>query len=113
MDFPVGTATPVPVEFLTVMVSAQPLLTRYSFSMAGTIRFCAPPEVPVRFKRKLRAVWVALVSVRVKVTVPLAKVTSADPVIASSRAVPRFVLVVVPQVPVCSPVPISSILSDE
>ena len=56
MVLPAGTAIPVPEEFLTVMASAQPLLTKYSFSIAGTIRFCAPPEVPVRLRRKLRAV---------------------------------------------------------
>jgi hypothetical protein len=80
---PAGTATPVPVEFLTVIASAHPLDTMYCFSIAGTIRFWAPPEVPVKFKRKLRAVCAAFVSDRVNVTVPLENVTSADPVIAS------------------------------
>ena len=81
--------------------------------MAGTIRFCAPPEVPVRLSLRLRAVWEALLFVRVSVTVALAKVTSAEPTMASSRAVPKLVLVVEPQEPVCSPVPISSIFSAE
>ena len=44
---------------------------------------------------------------KVKVTVLLAKVTSAEPVIASSIAVPKLVFVIVPQVPEFSPVPIS------
>ena len=39
--------------------------------------------------------------------------TSADPVIASPNAVPKFVLVVVPHVPDCSPVPMSSIFRSE
>jgi hypothetical protein len=63
----------------------------------------------VRFKRKLRAVWAALVSVRVTVTSALEKATSADPVIASLIAIEKLLLVVDPQVPVWSPVPISSI----
>ena len=83
MVLPAGTATPVPVEFLIVIVSAHPLDTMYCFSIAGTIRFCAPPEVPVRFKRRLRAVCEPFVSVKVKVTVPLENVTSAEPVMAS------------------------------
>ena len=53
---PAGTATPVPVEFLIVIVSAHPLDTMYCFSIAGTMRFCAPPDVPIKFKRRLRAV---------------------------------------------------------
>jgi hypothetical protein len=56
IDLPAGTATPVPELFLMVIVSAHPLFTMYCFSMAGTIRFCAPPDVPVRFNLKLRAV---------------------------------------------------------
>jgi hypothetical protein len=47
------------------------------------------------------------------VTLALAKVTLAEPTIASSKAVPKLVLVVSPQVPDCSPVGISSILSGE
>jgi hypothetical protein len=97
----------VPVEFLTVIASAQPLLTIYTFSIAGTIKFCAPPDVPVRFKRKLRATCVELESVSVSVTVPLEKVTSAEPTIASSRAVPKFTFVTLPHVPEFSPVAMS------
>lgn len=85
----------------------------YSFSIAGTIKFCAADTVPVRYNLKLRAVCVAFELVKDKVTSALAKVTSAEPTIASSRAVPKFVLVVVPQVPDCSPVPISSIFKFE
>lgn len=80
---PAGTATPVPVEFLIVIVSAHPLDTMYCFSIAGTIRFCAPPDVPIKFKRRLRAVCVPLVSIKLSVTGPLENVTSAEPVIAS------------------------------
>jgi hypothetical protein len=43
------------------------------------------------------------------VTVVLDIVTSALPTTACSKAVPRLVLVVLPHVPACSPVPISSI----
>jgi hypothetical protein len=110
MDLPAGTAMPVPVVFFTVMVSAQVLLIKYSFSMAGTMRSRAPAVVPVRLSRRFRAICVALVSVRVRVTLPLAKVTSAEPVMASSRAVPRLVLVMSPHVLFFSPVTISSIL---
>ena len=47
-------------------------------------------------------------------TSALAKVTSADPVIASpNAALPKLVFVVLPQVPDWSPVPISSTLSAE
>jgi hypothetical protein len=85
----------------------------YCFSIAGTIKLRAPAVVPVSLKRRLRAVCVPLVLVSVKVTFALAKVTSAEPVIASSRAVPRLIFVVDPHVPDCSPVVISSILSGE
>jgi hypothetical protein len=66
------------------------------------------PEVT--FKTKLRATCVALefVSVSVK-SASVVKLAVPRPTIASSKAVPRFVLVVVPQVFCCSPVPISSI----
>jgi hypothetical protein len=53
---PAGRATPVPVEFLIVMVSAQSFCTMYCFSIAGTIKSLAPPEVPVRRSLRLRAV---------------------------------------------------------
>jgi hypothetical protein len=51
--------------------------------------------------------------VRVRVTSALEKVTSAEPVIASSIAVPKLVFVVAPQVPDWSPVPMSSIFKLE
>ena len=103
----------MPVAFLMVIASAQSFCTIYCFSIAGTIKFLAPAVVPVSRKRKLRAVCVPFVFVRVKVTLALAKVTSAEPVIASSIAVPRLTFVVEPHVPDCSPVVISSILSGE
>jgi hypothetical protein len=53
---PAGRATPVPVEFLIVIVSAQSFCTMYCFSIAGTIKSLAPPEVPVRRSLRLRAV---------------------------------------------------------
>jgi hypothetical protein len=109
----VGTATPVPVEFLTVIVSAVSFCIKYCFSMAGTINSLAPAVVPVSLKRRLRAVCVPFVFDRVRVTLALAKVTFAEPVIASSIAVPRLTFVVDPHVPDCSPVVISSILSGE
>jgi hypothetical protein len=108
-----GIATPVPVAFLMVIASAHSFSTMYCFSIAGTIRFLAPPVVPVRRSLRLRAVCVPLVLVRVKVTLALAKVTSADPVIASSIAVPKFTFVVDPHEPDCSPVVMSSILRGE
>jgi len=85
----------------------------YCFSIAGTIRSLAPPEVPVKRSLRLRAVWEEFVLDKVRVTSALAKVTLADPTMASSKAVPKFVLVVVPHVPDWSPVVISSILSGE
>jgi hypothetical protein len=108
-----GTATPVPVAFFIVTASAQSFCTMYCFSIAGTIKFLAPAVVPVKRSRRLRAVCVPLVSVNVRVTLALAKVTLADPVIASSSAVPRLTFVVEPHVPDCSPVVISSIFSGE
>jgi hypothetical protein len=51
-----GIATPVPVEFFIVIASAQSFCTMYCFSIPGTIRFLAPLVVPVKRKRKLRAV---------------------------------------------------------
>jgi hypothetical protein len=108
-----GIATPVPVAFFIVTASVQSFCTIYCFSIAGTIKFLAPPVVPVKRKRRLRAVCVPFVLVRVRVTLALAKVTSAEPVIASSIAVPRFTFVVVPHVADCSPVVISSILRGE
>jgi len=47
------------------------------------------------------------------VTSPLENATLAEPVIASSTAVPKLVFVVVPQVPDCSPVATSSIFKFE
>ena len=108
-----GIATPVPVEFLIVTASAQLFWTIYCFSMAGTIRFLAPPVVPIKRRRKFLAVCEEFVSVKVNVTLALAKDTSAEPVTASSSAVPRLVFVVAPHVPDCSPVVISSILRGE
>jgi hypothetical protein len=53
---PAGIATPVPVAFIIVIVSAQSFCTMYCFSIAGTYKFLAPPEVPVRRSLRLRAV---------------------------------------------------------
>jgi hypothetical protein len=64
----------------------------------------APPDVPAQTSLKCLAAWVPLVLVSVRVTSALENVTVAEPVIASSKAVPRFVLVVEPHVPTCSPV---------
>jgi hypothetical protein len=108
-----GIATPVPVEFLMVTVFAVSFCTMYCFSIFGTINSLAPPVVPVKRRRKLRAVCVPFVSVKVKVISALAKVTSAEPVIASSMAVPKLTFVVIPHVDDCSPVVISSILRGE
>ena len=77
----------------------------YSFSMAGTFSTLAPPDVPVRFSRRLRAGCVALSSVKVSVTSALEKDTSAEPTMDSSSAVPKFTLVTLPQAPALSPVP--------
>jgi len=83
----------------------------YAFSMAGTTRLrVEPPVVPVQRRRMLRAVCEVLVSVRVRVTLALAKVTSAEPAIASSIAVPRLRLVTFPHVVEFSPVAMSWIL---
>ena len=71
------------------------------------------PGLPVKFKRRLRAGCVPFVFVRVRVTLVPVKFISAEPVIASSIAVPKLTLVVVPHVADCSPVVISSILSGE
>jgi len=81
--------------------------------MLGTTKFLAPPDVPVKFSLKLRAVCEALESVKVKVTSELEKATLAEPVIASSIAVPKLVFVVAPHVPDWSPVPINSIFKSE
>tara|TARA_R110000772_G_scaffold1566_9_gene5377 strand:+ start:20225 stop:20818 length:594 start_codon:yes stop_codon:yes gene_type:complete len=108
-----GIATPVPVAFLMVIASAHSFNTMYCFSIAGTIKFLAPAVVPVSLRRRLRAVCEPFVLVRVKVTLALAKVTSAEPVIASSTAVPKLTFVVDPHVPDCSPVVINSILRGE
>jgi hypothetical protein len=104
---PVGTAIPVPVAFLTVIVPSVPLLTIYAFSIAGTTRLYPAVAVPVRLRRRLRAVWAVLVSVSVSVTLALEKATSADPVIASSIAVPILTFVTLPQVALFSPVAIN------
>jgi hypothetical protein len=58
MDLPAGTAIPVPDVFLTVIASAQVLLIKYSFSIwqpEPKINSRAPPVVPVKLSRKLRA----------------------------------------------------------
>jgi hypothetical protein len=109
----VGIATPVPVEFLIVIVSEVSFFTIYCFSMFGTIRLLAPAVVPVSRRRRLRAVCEPFVFVKVRVTSALEKVTSAEPVIASSMAVPKLTFVVAPHVADCSPVVMSSILSGE
>jgi hypothetical protein len=58
MVLPAGTAIPVPDVFLTVIASAQVLLIRYSLSIwqpEPKIRSRAPPVVPIKLSRKLRA----------------------------------------------------------
>jgi hypothetical protein len=67
--------------------------------MAGTLSVAALPGVPVRFRNRALASCRAFESVRVSVTEALETVTSALPTMACSMAVPRFELVVVPQVP--------------
>jgi hypothetical protein len=52
---PAGTATPVPVEFLTVTVSVKLLVIMYCFSIAGTISCLAPPETPIRLSLRFLA----------------------------------------------------------
>ena len=75
--------------------------------MAGTIKFLAPPDVPVKFNRIFLADCAVLASVNVSVTSELEKDTSTVPAIDSSSAVPKFTLVTSPQVPALSPVPMS------
>ena len=55
MVLPVGTAMPVPVTFLTVIVPSVALLMIYGFSIAGTMRLNPAVAVPVRLRRTLRA----------------------------------------------------------
>jgi len=52
---PLGISTPVPAAVLTVTVSARLLLIMYNFSIVGTVKVLAPPEVPVKFNLRLRA----------------------------------------------------------
>ena len=114
MVLPEGTAIPVaPAGGLIVTVSSKLFWIMYCFSIAGTINCLAPSDTPTQTSRKLRAIWALGVFVRVKVTSALAKVTSPEPVMACSMAVPTLVLVVSPQMPSCSPVPISSNFNDE
>jgi hypothetical protein len=76
--------------------------------MSGTVNVrVEPPVVPVKLSRKLRAVWVALELDNVRVSLPLAKVTSAEPTMASSIAVPKLVFVTDPHVVAFSPVVIN------
>jgi hypothetical protein len=113
---PAGTATPVPVSVLNRDRISKVVLDQvelFNLAPRAKDRLRAPPDVPVQTSLRLRAVWVPLVFESVRVTSALENETSAEPVIASSKAVPKFVLVVAPQVPTCSPVPISSILRSE
>ena len=58
MVLPAGTAIPVPDVFLTVIASAQVLLTKYNFSIwqpEPKIKLRAPPVVPIKLSRKFRA----------------------------------------------------------
>jgi hypothetical protein len=83
----------------------------YGFSIEGTTRLrVEPPVVPVQTKRMLRAVCDVLLLDSVSVTLPLEKVTSAEPTIASSIAVPRLTFVTSPHVVEFSPVVINWIL---
>ena len=52
MVLPDGTPIPEPEEVLTVIVSSVPLFTKYGFSIVGTTKFCAPPDVPVKLSLK-------------------------------------------------------------
>ena len=78
-------------------------------AVVGIIKLDAPPELPVRLSRKCLTGCVPL-SETAKLSVKSEAVTAivVVPTIASSSAVPKLTLVVVPQVPDCSPVPISS-----
>jgi len=93
---PVGDAF-VPLEMMTEL--DRPFVTRYCFSIAGTNNVCTLAIVPTKFSRRLRAVCAEFVSVSAIAAFELAKVTLAEPVIASSMAVPRLVFVVLPHVP--------------
>ena len=64
--------------------------------------------VPVQFRYRLRNVWLVLRDTGVRVTLESVKATAALPTIGSSMAYTKELLVVPPQVPVCSPVPINS-----
>ena len=56
VDPPAGIATPVPVIFLIVTVSVKVLLTKYNFSILGTIKSCGALIVPTKLSLRLRAV---------------------------------------------------------
>lgn len=104
IDRPAGTVTVVPVgdafDPLEMTTELDRLLViRYCLVIAGTNNVCVAEIVPPRINRRLRAVCVAFVSDNAIAALELVNVTVALPVIASSMAVPKLVLVVVPHVP--------------
>ena len=112
---PLGTVMPVPAAVFTVMLWPPDVLlwTRYCFSIVGTTRLRVAVKLPVdvALRTKARAVCRAGPSRSVRSIVRLAsevKIGFPKPVIACSMAVPMLVLVVLPQVFDCSPLPISS-----
>jgi hypothetical protein len=87
-------------------------MIRYGFWIAGTLSVPAPVSDKFEItKQRARAFCAVLVFVNVRVAtldVKSAEVSVAMPTTACSIAVPMFVLVVLPQVPDCSPVVINS-----
>jgi hypothetical protein len=104
-----GTDTPVCPDTLTVTAPLEVLLnTRKSFLFAGTIRFVLAPPVPVSSRYIFLATPEAPFGMVIVVSVPVETACVTYPEMACSSSVPRLLLVVVPQVPDCSPIPISS-----
>lgn len=112
---PLGTVMPVPAAVFTVMLWPPDVLfwTRYCFSIVGTTISRVAVKLPtdVTFRTKARGTCKAGPSRSVSVRVNVASVANTGllrPVMACSMAVPMLVLVVLPQVFDCSPLPISS-----
>jgi hypothetical protein len=106
-------ATDTPVWPVTLTVTAKPpvvlLKIKYSFLLFGTSTTRAAVRAPVNSMYMLRATPVAPFGM-VKIVGEAESVTACVtyPAMDCSSRVPRLVLVVTPQVPDCSPVPISS-----
>ena len=110
---PAGTVTPVNPVTLIVTVYKLSLKSMYGFWTAGTntVEFAdtAAEGTLITYARAFCNAGV-LVSVNVAVLdVKSPEVSVAIPTIACSTAVPKLVLVVAPQAPFWSPVPINSI----